>query len=102
MFYLLQENGDNLLQENGDKIIIDTSYFIAGMALLAGSPIQNAKITLIDSDSDEVVSITLTDADGRYSFFNLEENKQYHVTGEYEDSPDQYNAKSLPFMQPVR
>jgi len=100
--YLLQENGDYLLQENGDRIILDTSYLISGIASLAGAPVQNALITLIDSSTDTVVDTALTDVTGFYEFTGLDSAKEYHVTAEYEDSPDQYNAKSLPFVVPVR
>jgi len=100
--YLLQENNDFLLQENGDKIILDTLYLISGTASLAGLLVENALITLIDSTTDQVVATALTNVSGYYEFTGLDSAKEYHVTAEYEDSPDQYNAKSLPFVVPVR
>jgi hypothetical protein len=101
-WFLLKEDGGKLLLETDDKIILDNLYFIAGVATLLGSPLENAKITLIDSDTDTVVDTVLTDATGYYIFENLNSAKTYHVVAEFDDNPDYYNAKSLPFLTPVR
>lgn len=100
--YLLKEDGDFLLLETGDKIILDTLYLISGIASLAGTPVENAKITLIDSDTDTIVDTALTDADGYYEFLGLDVLKTYHSVAEYDDTVDLWNAKSLPFLTPIR
>lgn len=100
--FLLKEDGDLLLLETGDNIIIDTSYFISGTAVLNGSPVENAKISLIDSDTDTLVDTQLTDSSGFYIFEGLNGASIYHAVAEFDDSPDLYNAKSLPFLEPIR
>ena len=100
--FLLQETGDYLFQENGDKIILDRLYFISGLATLSGAPVENAKVTLIDSDTDLVVDTQLTDADGYYIFDGLDVAKTYHCIAEYDDGVDKWNAKSLPYLTPER
>lgn len=86
----------------GADVEFDTlDAIISGVATLSSVPVENAKITLIDSDTDEVVDTALTDVDGEYEFSGLDVTKLYHVTAEYEDSPDQYNALSLPYMTPA-
>jgi hypothetical protein len=85
----------------GADVEFDTlDAVISGTCTLNGSPVQNAVITLINSDTDAVVNTTTSDVNGDYSFTGLDVTVTYHVTAEYEDSPDQYNARSLPFMVP--
>lgn len=85
----------------GANVEFDTlNAVISGVCSLAGSPVLGAIVTLIDSATDTVVATDTSDASGIYSFGGLDVTKIYHVTAEYEDSPDQYNTKSLPFMTP--
>lgn len=102
MKYLLQETGDFLLQETGDKIILDTAYLISGTVTLSGSPVENAKITLVNSATDLVVDVVLTDAAGYYEFGELDPGTLYHCIAEYDDGADLWNTLSLPFLTPVR
>jgi hypothetical protein len=99
--HLLQETGDFLLLETGDKIILDTSYLIAGIASIAGSPVADAKITLIREDTNLVIGTYTTGADGYYEFLNLDVTKKYHCAAELDDTVDLWNTRSLPFLTPV-
>lgn len=85
----------------GSNVEFDTlDAVISGNCVLEGNPVENAKITLIDSDTDDIVDTALSDSSGDYAFSGLDVTKTYHVVAEYEDSPDQFNTKSLPFMTP--
>lgn len=85
----------------GDNVEFDTlDAVISGVATNAGVPVEGAIITLIDSGTDQVVDTATTDVNGEYSFTGLDVTKTYHVTAEYADGYDLYNAKSLPFMTP--
>lgn len=85
----------------GANVEFDTiDAVISGTCTLAGSPVAGAIVTLIDSATDTVVATDTSDGSGNYAFNGLDVTKTYHVVAEYEDSPDQYNAKSLPFMTP--
>lgn len=85
----------------GANVEFDTlDAVISGTCTLAGSPVLGAIVTLIDSATDTVVATDTSDVSGNYAFNGLDITKTYHVVAEYEDSPDQYNAKSLPFMSP--
>jgi len=85
----------------GSNVEFDTlDAVISGTCTLAGSPVAGAIVTLIDSATDTVVATDTSDGSGNYAFTGLDVTKTYHVVAEYEDAPDQYNAKSLPFMTP--
>lgn len=85
----------------GANVEFDTlDAVISGTCTLAGNPVENAIITLINSDTDAVVDTQLTDASGNYAFVGLDVTVTYHVTAEFIDGYDMYNAKSLPFMTP--
>lgn len=101
-WFLLKEDGDKILLETGDKIILDLLYMISGVVTLGGSPVTGAIVTLIDSDADLVVGTDTTDANGYYEFSGLDVATIYHATVEYDDGSDLWNAKSLPFLTPVR
>jgi len=101
-FFLLKEDGGKLLLETGDKIILDLLYLISGIVTNASVPVEGAKVTLINSDTDAVVAVATTDANGYYEFSGLNVAVQYHAVCEFDDNPDYYNAKSLPFLTPVR
>lgn len=72
---------------------------------MGGVAQQNAIVTLLDSDTDEVVGGTvLADASGNYSFDSgraIVGHHKYHVTAEYDSGSQKYNSKSMPFITPV-
>lgn len=100
--FLDKEDGDLLLLETGDNIILDTLYLISGIASLGGTPQAGVKITLIRSDNNTIYGTTTTDANGYYEFVGLNNALEYHSVAEFDDSPDLYNAESLPFLTPIR
>jgi hypothetical protein len=83
-----------------DSQLLPTLGKISGYVLDGESPVENAIVTLIDSDTDTVVGTTNSDYDGYYEFTDLP-YKQYHALAEYESGEEQLNAKSLPFLRPV-
>jgi hypothetical protein len=86
----------------GTDVEFDTlDCVISGNVILSGSPVEGAKITLIDSDTDVIVDTQETDASGNYAFTELDVTKMYHCVAEYIDNYDMYNAKSLPFLTPA-
>ncbi len=100
--FLDKEDGDLLLLETGDDIILDTLYLISGIATLGGSPQVGVKITLIRSDNNTIAGTTTTDSNGYYEFTGLNSALEYHCAAEFDDTPDLYNAESLPFLTPIR
>lgn len=78
---------------------VTTYKEISGNVTLSGNNVQDAVMTLINSDNDTVVATTTTDANGNYSFQG-ETGKTYHVTVEYDDGNNKYNAKSKPYLNP--
>lgn len=78
---------------------VTTYKEISGNVTLSGNNVQDAVMTLINSDNDTVVATTTTDANGNYSF-QVETGKTYHVTVEYNDGNNKYNAKSKPYLNP--
>lgn len=73
---------------------------ISGYVLDGEDPVENAIVTLIDSDSDTVVGTATSDYNGYYEFTDLP-YQHYHAIVEYDDGEEQFNAKSLPFLRPV-
>jgi hypothetical protein len=57
---------------------------------------------LVVTSSTELIEAQLTDSSGNYSFTSLADIEHgYHTTVEFEDGNGKYNAKSLPFLDPV-
>ena len=57
---------------------------------------------MVSTSSTELIEAQLTDASGDYSFTSLTDIEHgYHTTVEFGDGNGKYNAKSLPFLDPV-
>jgi hypothetical protein len=76
---------------------------ISGAVTLGVDPVENAKVTLLDSATDTVFDTVLTDVGGYYEFVSasLDPAKLYHCVVEYDDGVNYHNAESLPFLTPI-
>jgi hypothetical protein len=91
-------NNDSYREWTSDgsfTIATRTDYKIAGVVTLGGTPVQNAKIRVINQTNDQLIAEVLTDVDGEYEVLGVSQNSLYHVVVEYNDGSDDYNGYSL-------
>lgn len=80
---------------NNDKESYEVK--LAGTALVSGSTVEGAEITVVREDTDEVVRNVTSDSNGEWSV-TLPGGPVYHIFSEYEGGGTQYNTKSRPFI----
>jgi hypothetical protein len=70
-----------------------TSY--SGTVTFNGNPVQGATVYAIDKGNNELISTMTTDSNGDYSFTALD-GTPIHVSAQWQDGSDLYNAFSQP------
>lgn len=70
---------------------------LSGTCTQGGSGVSGAKVYLIDADTDALMAVETSDANGDYTF-PLVANGTYHVAAEYTSGGTDYNAPSQPFI----
>ena len=74
---------------------------ISGQVTNSGSPIEGAKVYLIDEELEVLTAVTTTDSVGNYEFTELDISHTYHVAVSWVDGAGNfYNTESKPFIQP--
>lgn len=78
----------------------DESYdiILSGTAVVSGSTIEGAEISVVNEDTDTVVQTTTSGSNGEWSF-TVPGGPEYHIIAEFEAGDGtQYNVKSKPFI----
>ena len=78
-----------------------TMYSINGEVSLDATPVEGAKVYLIDANTELLHDYKITDVDGLYSFDWLDNTNTYHLTVEYDDGSNKYNTLFKPFLTPI-
>ena len=75
---------------------------IEGIVNLNSNPIEGAVVRLVNQDTDSYVSSVTTNSSGEYTFEELEDGVDYHVTVEYfdESTDEKYYTKSATYIKP--
>ena len=100
------EKNENQSADNGDMLFIITgtelSSHIKGVVNLNSNPIEGAVVRLVNQDTNSYVDSVTTNSAGEYTFEELEDGVDYHVTVEYLDgsTDEKYYTKSAPYIKP--
>ena len=71
---------------------------IKGTVWLNGNTVENARLTLIDSEDNIEIAFSLSD--GTYSFTDLDDTLLYHITVEYVDGDNKYHSYNYHSITP--
>ena len=75
------------------------SFTIKGTVNLNASPVEGAKVRLINDTTNTYIGDTLTDASGNYEFSVSSDTADHHAMVEYESGGNKYHALSKPFIK---
>ena len=78
-----------------------TDYELSGTAVLAGMGVSGATVRVIRMSTGETIDTLTTDGSGNFSCLGVSENESYHVTVEYENGGQRYNAPAIWDVVPV-
>ena len=74
-------------------------FSIKGTVNLNASPVEGAKVRLINDTTNTYIGDTLTDASGNYEFSVSSDTVDHHAMVEYESGGNKYHALSKPFIK---
>jgi hypothetical protein len=81
--------------ESAETTPLDT---ISGVVTISGTGVQGAKIYVINQENDSIEATATTDSNGNYSV-TVPALPLYHVTVQYDDGSEKYNAPSKPYVK---
>jgi len=88
-----------IISATGTPSTAGTSGFqeITGQVTLNGIGVGGAVIYVIDTETDSIVGTETTDGNGEY-LLTVPSEPLYHVTVQYDDGSEKYNALSKPYV----
>ena len=102
---VLSNEQKDYLWNSGDVLVYPYDIqlnHIKGVVNLNSNPIEGAVVRLVNQDTDSYVSSVTTNSAGEYTFEELEDGVDYHVTVEYfdESTDEKYYTTSATYIKP--
>jgi hypothetical protein len=83
----------------GSLIKWDCDKKIEGTITHNQTPVEGAKVFVIDTEVNALYGFVYSDPNGNYSIPGLIADREYHVFAEFKDSENKFHTKSFPFVK---